>query len=267
MDWSGALPLLLIGLVLLVLLIAALELGYRAGPWLRRRFDRPEPEADAREFLLSAVLGLLALLLGFTFSLSLQRHEARRMLVVAEANALGTAWHRLDLFDEPARGRMAALLRAYVDSRLAWSEGDTDLDPKAAAQFVRSTALENQLWAEAVAAERASAQPVVAAKLLDPLNEAFDIAASRKAARAAHVPEGILNLLVLYMLIATFMVGHVLSGYGRRQPIPTLTTIVLLTLALTAILDLDRPRSNGITVSQQPMLDLRAAMGSPSLPQ
>ncbi len=38
------------------------------------------------------MLGLLALLLGFTFSLALNHFEARRNLVVQEANALGSAW-------------------------------------------------------------------------------------------------------------------------------------------------------------------------------
>ena len=83
MTWLETSPLWLVGLLILGLLISSVELGYRGRRWLRWR-ERERPIADGQDHLLSAALGLLALLLGFTFSLALSRHEARRDLVLQE---------------------------------------------------------------------------------------------------------------------------------------------------------------------------------------
>jgi hypothetical protein len=114
MAWLATLPLMGIGLVILVALLAAATIGYRGHIWLRQR--RGETDTESHDHLLSAVLGLLALLLGFTFSLALNRYEARRDLVVQEANAIGTTWLRAQLLEPPNSAAMSNLLRSYLDT-------------------------------------------------------------------------------------------------------------------------------------------------------
>ncbi len=82
---------------------------------------------DTDTFSLSAVLGLLALLIGFTFSLALQRYDARRELVIAEANALGTTWLRSDLLEPAPRQQLRQVLRRYVANRVAFGAAPTPM--------------------------------------------------------------------------------------------------------------------------------------------
>jgi hypothetical protein len=85
----------------------------RRAPWQER------PEGESQEgFVISAVLGLLALLLGFTFSLALDRYEARGVLVLEEANAIGTSYLRSQVLDEPHRSRKSRILLEYTETRV-----------------------------------------------------------------------------------------------------------------------------------------------------
>jgi len=104
MSWFGTLPLTVIALAILAALVVAATIGYRGHVWLLQRAG--ESESESHDYLLSAVLGLLALLLGFTFSLALNRHEDRRNLVVQEANAIATAWLRTQILEPPNKEAM-----------------------------------------------------------------------------------------------------------------------------------------------------------------
>jgi hypothetical protein len=245
-------PLPLIGLGYMVLLLAGIEIGLRSYRWTRSRRES-DREHGGQEFLLSAVLGLLALLLGFTFSLSLSRYEARRDLVVQEANAIGTTWLRAELLQEPYRTEMTGLLRRYTDVRIAWSEGDGPIGPTAAAQA--------QMWAAMGRALRGEPSQLLSRGLMDSMNESIDAQGARLAARAAHVPDRVLRILVVYSVLAMVMLGYTMGGTGRSHRVATMLLSILLALALVVIIDLDRPRSGQIQVSQQPLLDVRASMG------
>src|SRR5687768_15564732 len=114
------LPLWVIMVLLLIVLVAAREFG----GWIHRRYasSRGEKQDDAGDkgMLVSAVLGLLALLIAFTFSLSLNRYDQRRTLVVEEANAIGTAEMRVRLLPAPHDARLSGLLQDYARTRLAY---------------------------------------------------------------------------------------------------------------------------------------------------
>ena len=64
--------------------------------------------------VLSTALVLLALLLGFTFSMALSRYDERRGQVIQEANDIGTAWLRAGLYDSDAARQLQAKLHAYA---------------------------------------------------------------------------------------------------------------------------------------------------------
>ena len=255
MRWFEPAPLSLIGITFLAMLLAGVELGYRGHSWLRHA----ERDADARhggpDLLLSAVLGLLALLLGFTFSMALNRFEARRDLVLQEANAIGTTWLRAQLLEEPNRTAMLGLLRQYVDARLAWSEVDPSV-----AELAPTTALQAKLWTVTGAAIRGDSSHQLSRAVMEAMNGSFDLASARAAARAAHIPGRVLGILLLYAVLSMVLLGYILAANGRPHRVATGLLLVLLTLALVVILDLDRPRSGAIQVSQQPLEDLRASL-------
>ena len=247
MSWWETTPLWLAGSGLLAALLLGVELGYRGGPWINRRL-RSDTEGDGQNHLLAAVLGLLALLLGFTFSLSLDRYETRRDLVVQEANALGTAWLRAQLLEEPARTTVSGRLRDYVRARLAWSRA-----AHSAADLSAADAAQSRLWAAVGTAMRSDPSPQLTRGLMDAVNESFDLAASRVFERKSHIPDQVLHVLLLYSLLSAVMLGYVLASDRRPHRIATFLTLTLISLALVLILDLDRPRSGAIQVSQQPL--------------
>jgi hypothetical protein len=250
MSWLETLPLTVIAPAILAALLAAATIGYRGHLWLLHRSGETEPQSH--DHLLSAVLGLLALLLGFTFSLALNRYEARRDLVVQEANAIGTTWLRAQLLEQANKTAMSALLRSYLDARLDWSE--TDAAPDASR---RTAALQQELWAATGQAIRSDPNPQLSRGLMDAVNQSFDLASARAAGRLAHVPDRVLTVLLLYAVLSAAMLGYTSAAKGRPQRIATISVLVLLTLALVMILDIDRPRSGAIQISQQPLEELK----------
>lgn len=250
-----SLPTLVIGLVILLSLSGAVALGYHGKIWLQRR-SKPSPESESGpDHLLSAALGLLALLLGFTFSMALNRFDTRRDLVVQEANALGTTWLRIQLLNEPDRSDMSDLLRRYVDMRLLWSE----------AAYGRATegqalVLQDELWTAMGKALRGDSPALLTRGVMDSLNESLDLAVARKAERSAHIPDTVLLVLLLYAVLSMIMMGSVLAVSRQSHRGETALLLILLTLAHMVILDLDRPRTGAIQVSQQPMEELQRSM-------
>ena len=245
--------LVLILAIILALLGVATEIGRRGHRRLAQRSGSDGAKRPIPDHLLSAMLGLLALLLGFTFSMALNRYDARRELVVQEANAIGTTWLRAQLLEEPARGRMGPLLRHYVDMRLAWSR-DAARVPDAGL----TNRAQEALWSEMGMALRQDSSTQLTRGLMEAMNESFDLASARSASRAAHIPGEVMAVLLACALLTALMLGYVMSDGGHRAA--TLALLLLLAFALVMIVDLDRPVSGAIQISQQPLADLRASM-------
>jgi hypothetical protein len=246
-------PLLLVALVLLVLMAAS----YETGSWAWRRLAKApgDHETNDEGYIVSAVLGLLALLIAFCFGLALNRFEARRDLVVTEANAIGTAYLRTALLDDPKP--LQAEMRRYVEARLDYGNARSEARQRLLQQ---SIALQPGIWRTATDAVRPYRTSPLAPLVLAPINKAFDAASSRTAALAARLPASVLAMLSLYAVIAAAVLGYAIAGAQGRHRLASLTLFALLALAIILILDLDRPRSGSIMVSQQPMIDTLAGM-------
>ena len=246
-------PLFLWSLLMLLLLAGAHEIGVG----LRRRRRRAGSESGAggapgdEGYALSAVLGLMALLIAFTFSLALARYEERRGLVVVEANALGTAWLRTSLLASPQPVRDA--MRAYGEARLGAGRG---ADPAAAAR--RTEALQAALWRATIAALQPDRHTALVPAVLTPVNEAFDTATARKAEGAARIPARVLLTLIVYGLAVALVLGYAAPDARRRMPVYAL--FAMFTLSTTLILDLDQPGSGTIQVPQTAMEEVVRSM-------
>jgi len=248
-----ALPVWANALLIAALLVGGFEVGLRLG----RRRDGGESSVG---HLLSATLGLLALLVGFTFALALGRHESRRLLIVSEANAIGTTYLRAQLLPEPYRARLAEQLRVYTDARIAIARAGEDAAALARAQATTDS-LQGAMWATTMAGIPLVTSPPAGALLVSSMNEVIDVVGQRRAEVSARLPASVLLTLVLYALITAGMLGLVSSDSGaRRERVLSVILLVLVTLALRLILDLDRPRSGYIIVSQVPLTSLRASM-------
>jgi hypothetical protein len=245
-----------------VTLFAAMCAAAAVGSLLRRRkvgARGPEPDKEAGQegYIVSAVLGLLALLLGFTFSLAIDRFETRRQLVLEEANAIGTAYLRSQMLPEPHRTRMTALLVRYTDNRIALAKAIPDSTSQRRL-LEANDALLTDIWAGTSAAFDSIRALPFATVYVSAVNAVIDLDEARKAARQARVPAQVFAILFIYLITTAGVLGYVLKG--ARGRIAAGFLLALLTLSLTLILDINRPVLGTITESQQPMEDLQRSL-------
>lgn len=249
------LPSWFIAVVLLAGMIAAMW----AGQILGRRTSAAEPQRDHANTVQASLLGLLALLLGFTFSLALNRFDDRSEAVIAEANALGTAYFRTDLLSAERSQEAKRLLERYGGLRV--SGGKLAASDAVARSAMRKEVyvLTGELWRLAADENRENPGPA-AVSFATALNDAFDAFSSRDAAIDRHVPE-----LVLYLLFGTFLLLSAVMGYssaisGVRPGIPVFSLMILIVVLVFLIIDLDRPRRGIIAIDQGPLRDAVSGM-------
>lgn len=240
------------------LFVVALEVGFRLG--VRRQANTDEPDKSHANTLHGAVLGLLALLLGFTFAMAVSRYETRKTLMIEQANAIGTAALRGSLLPPPHGDRAAALFSEYVDSRLQYNAAGRD-DAKVAAAEVRAARIEKELWdiSRILLTEDPRSQP--ASLYTQALNQMFDIRESRRFALNDRVPLAVTVMLFLVSMTAMGLVAYGCGLTGRRRPLANLTFACLIALVLTIILDIDAPRVGFVTVSPESLLRLQESLG------
>jgi hypothetical protein len=249
----------LLGVLLSLFLVMCLAREF--GAWARRRegrIPRKEGAVTDEAYILSAVLGLLALLVAFSFGMALNRYEARRELVVTEANALGMAYLRAAVLDDPAKLRR--LMLQYAQARLEYGE----VDGAAQAAEREADQLRPQVWAEAVRQIAPSRDTPLAGFLLSPLGEAFDAASQRKAELQARMPLVVLVTLSVYFVAAAAVLGYASERAEARHRVASFALFGLFTLALGVILDLDRPAGGLIHLPQGAMVDTVAMMRAPA---
>jgi hypothetical protein len=246
---------IVLGLFLCMLL--AMELGFRSG--IRKQVHTPEAITQANSVLVS-MLGLLALLLAFTFSAALQRYEDRSQTVVVEANAIGTTFLRARLLPGGMTDEVQATLRQYLGIRI--QEGLVDAtEPELHASLVsQAKLLEAQLWSQAVRAAKLDPNPVTSGLFIQSLNELIDTSGTRNAALNRHVPEFVLLVMFATIVLMTAMLGYASGIAGHRVTLAAFVLVILIALFVYLILDLDSPRRGVIQVSHESMLSLEQAI-------
>lgn len=258
MDLALVAGWLAVGLFLGVLFF--LEVGRRVG--LRRVARDGEAARAGVGALQGAVFGLLGLLVAFTFAGAASRFDTRRHLVVEEANAIGTAYLRIDLLPATAQPTLRDSFRRYLDSRLAVYRKIPDIEA-VRAELRNSTALQGEIWVQAVAACRMADSPPSACMLLIPaLNHMIDITTTRTAATQIHPPAIIFAMLIGLALASALLAGYDLAGGPTRNWLHMLGFAAIIAIAVYVILDIEYPRLGFIRVDaiDQVLIDLRAGM-------
>ena len=237
--------------------LIVLEIGFRVG--LRQRPGSDELGRSHVNALQAALLGLLALLLGFNFAMAASRFDARKNLIQEEVNAIETAYLRTQLLPSPQRQQAADLIRSYIDARLEFMRAGND-QAQLQKSYLDGSRIAGQLWdmTSAMVAQDQSGGPKT--MFISSLNDVINVNEKRRAALDNHVPE-----LVIYLLftVAVGAMGFIAYGYGltgRRRHGTTAIYAVLIALVLTTILDLDQPRSGLIRVSEDSMVHLKGSL-------
>ena len=237
---------------LLVLLLAALELGYRAG--VREARDTHPVAGTQVGTVQGAILGLLGLLLAFSFAAAGTRFLERQDLITQEANAIGTAYLRADLLDGPHRAELRTALRGYTEHRISASRTlhqDT-LGTTVTAEVER---LHAEIWR--AASSGVADRPALALAVLAPVNDVIDLHATRVAAAQKHVPLPVLALLVACSLLSIAVIGYG-NGLAGERSVPLAAPLAMLIgFALCVTIDLDHPRAGVIRLNDAPLANLK----------
>ena len=242
-----------------VLLLAAL-----IGTRLRaRHVSLDDAGKEDLKLILSAALTLLSLIIGFTFSMAVNRYDHRKALEAREANAIGTAYERAELLPSSQIRHVEELLRAYTNERISFYAAP---DQAAEVKILADTrALQRKLW-DAVEAPAISHPNSVTALIAAGMNDVFDSERTTQAAWWDRIP---LTAWALMGLIATF--ACVLLGYSAQPSAKPRRIYVVLPLLLAVasfmIADLDSARGGPIQVTtanlERLTQSLRHAQASP----
>ncbi len=241
-------------LLMLIGFYLCAEVGFRFGRRGHQQFNKDSLTHVST--IEGALLGLLALLLGFAFSMAMGRFDDRRAVVLGEVNDLATTDLRAKLLPEPHQTQSHKLLGQYVASRLEYLRAGSDRD-LINRSLKETTELQKLLWNEAVNAARLDSDEVRTGYFIESLNSLIDDHTRRVAAMENHVPE-IITALLLVVAGMTIAITGYSSGLNKaRLAIPRFILILLTSLTLLVIIDLDRPRRGFIKVSEQGMVELQ----------
>lgn len=189
----------------------------------------------------SAIFGLMGLMIAFTFSGAAARYELRRQLVVEEANAVGTAYLRLDLLPAASQLALREKFRQYVAARIAVYRVLPDVVASDAQAAIAMT-LQNEIWT-GVLAELKEVPPQATIVVVPALNQMIDVTTTRAIAARTHTPKLIFAILLILGLVCSLLAGYVLAYTNTRNVrLHVFAFAVVVTLTIYVILDLDYPR-------------------------
>ena len=210
---------------------------------------------------LVAALAAVGLLLAFTFSGAASRFEARRHLITTEANAIGTAYLRIDLLPADAQPGLRKLFRDYLKLRIVAHRDEGEA--RATALLADTASLQKRIWDAAIAASgRAELPPSVRQLVVPALNEMIDITTTRAVAAQNHPPTVIFGLLVGLCLLSALVVGHSSVTDSRGTWFYPAVLSATMALTLYVVIDLEYPRQGLIRVddADRTLSDMRTAI-------
>ncbi len=252
----------LAGLFILLLLLVSLEIGVQFGKFVARLHTPTDGEKSSTNFATAGMMGLLAFLLGVSLSMASDRYQQRRDSVLAEANAIGTAWLRATVGTTAAEGEaLQRLLREYTELRIAIVVGNSNPAGNEEPLLERSNKLQSQMWIIARGVAERSPTPI-SGLLLSSLNEMIDLSLTNRRNFNTHVPPYILRLLLTVSVFAVGAVGYGFGLVGSRQPGLSLLLLGVWTLAIVLIIDIDRPQTGEVRVDPAPLVWTLQGFGS-----
>ena len=231
------------------------------GRFLGRRAAERTHEGTGTGAVEGAVFGLLGLVLAFTFSGAVSRFDSKRELIAVEANAIGTAWLRIDLLPQDAQPAVRDLFRRYLDSRLATyrtlSNGRIPRE-----ELALSEKLQGEIWKASVAGCRAATDMTSCLLVLPALNEMIDITTTRLMATKIHPPLVVFLMLGALALAASLLAGYAMGVGKSRSPFHRFAFALVLAATIYVIVDIEYPRLGFIKIesADRVLSDLRRTM-------
>lgn len=251
----------LVFLMMLFLASVGLQLlGHHVGVRWRTHGMRSVNESTTA--IQASLFALLGLLIAFTISGGESRLDTRRKLIVAEANAIGTAYLRLDMMPPAAQPNLRELFRRYTESRIAYFSQVSHLD-KLHELRARSTQLQDQIWHATVAAAHDTPDTRPALLGLPAINAMIDVSTERDGALQTHVPIAMFVLLIVLAFACAFLAGVEMSKQPRPSAFHVLAFATTLALTCYVIVNVEFPRWGFVRIGafDQLLVQVRHQMG------
>ena len=229
----------------------AVHVGYRLGRWAVNKRPAKSGETSGVSTLTAGMPGLLAFTLSLSINFAQNRYEARRALVLAEANAIGTAWLRTKLIDGDDGPAIAAKIEDYTKARLDFTVAASDADVPA--PVARTNAVRNDIWRIVQVVARRSANALTVA-LVNALNEMFDSSASQQVAYESRVPTQLIMALFYGALLTMGALGYQFGLSGKRQLVLSLLLLAMWSGGMMLMIELSQPRLGDIRVDAEPLV-------------
>ncbi|QQS53991.1 MAG: hypothetical protein IPM89_14315 [Candidatus Competibacteraceae bacterium] len=255
MDEITHYPFLVFALSLVVLWFSA---------WIGRFFLRhrkqgkldPEVREDLN-IILAATLTLLGLIIGFSFSMAIERYDQRKNYEEAEANAISTEYVRIDLLSAADAVKIRILLRNYLDQRVLFYRTHYDrlLQQKV---NIRTAQLQNELWSAIQAPAAAQPTPIVAL-VVSGMNDVLNSQGYTQAAFWNRIPTEAWGLMAVIAIFCNVLVGYGLRDATEKAKLLPILPLVV-SIAFMLIADIDAPRHGIIHVAPQNLISLAESM-------
>jgi hypothetical protein len=245
--------------LVLALSFLTLWLAAQIGAYFRKTRAHPE-EAEREDFgvILSAALTLLALIIGFSFSMASSRYDQRKNLEESEANAIGTEYVRAAFLPVADATRVRSLLRDYIDQRLLFYE---TRDDRQLLQIESLTAqLETDLWSAVQGPTAGHLSPVVALTVSG-MNDVLNSRGYTQAAWLNRIPLAAWGLMTFMAVCCNLMIGYG-ARRGKAKAILLLVLPLILSISFSLIANIDSPRGGVVRVHPDNLVGLAQSFHS-----
>jgi hypothetical protein len=243
--------------LVLIFSLVVLWLSIQIGVSFRKR--RRTPEENEREdfgIIMSAILTLLGLIIGFSFSMAISRYDERKTLEEAEANAIGTEYVRADFLPAPYAAKVRSRLTDYLDQRLLYY---TTRNDRELVQIEAATAqLEAELWSAVQIPTAAQPTPPLTSTAMG-MNDVLNSKGYTQAAWSNRIPNAAWCLMAAIAIFCNLLIGYGgRSGGARTSLLLVLPLVIAISFMLIA--DIDSPRGGVVRVHAQNLASLSRSL-------
>ena len=241
---------------LFILMLVFLYLGRKAG--LARFRAGKKKDGGETGTIISAMFGLMAFVLAFSFGMSASRYDTRRVNIIDEANAIGTAILRADTYQAEQRAAFRKDFQDYLEARIQYYEAGKNLDEISRTQAT-ATVAGKKLWNRAAELSHNPDNIVASQQMIPALNTMLDANTTRLMGELSRVPDSIIWMLFILAVASTFYLGYASAAKETLDWMVATGFCLLISLVIYITLDLDRPRRGLIklSTSHQAMMELR----------
>jgi hypothetical protein len=241
-------------LALFSLSLLALWLSVAMGALIGEKRPSKENEKENLGFVISASTTLLALIIGFSFSMAVSRYDLRKNDEEEEANAIGTEYVRTNLLPSDDAAKVRTLLTQYLDQRLLFYTTD---DQRQLQQIdIDTTKLQNEMWSIVADVSQSHPTPPIALALSG-MNDVLNRQGYTQAAWWNRIPIGAWSLMLALGIFCCALIGYRAQQKGTNLLI---VLPIILSVAFFLIADIDNPRLGVIRVSPQNLISLSQSM-------